>query len=322
MEICIIKLGADGDVLRTLALAEALKKKYKAKITWITRGDISEIVKLNKSVDEVFTIPYSSNKKFDRLYNFDVEKDALELADKISAKDKYGFYEEGNYPAAYNLGGEYYLNTMFDDELKKKNRKTYQEIMFDAAELEYKPEPYTIQISPKMKKYSDNFFKNNKLGNKEIIGIHMGASSRWPSKAWHVDNVKRFLKIASKDYDIILFGGPNEIEKQNNLVEECKKEGIKIFRNNPENTKEEFVALVNICEKIVCSDSLALHVSVGLGKKTLGLFFCTSPYEVEGYKLVTKIVSPMFSKFFPERMNEYNEELVKSIKAEEVFKAL
>ena len=77
-----------------------------------------------------------------------------------------------------------------------------------------------------------------------------------------------------------------------------------------------------MCSVLVCSDSYALHVALALSKKVVGLFFCTSPWEVEGYGLLKKVVSPKLSEFFPERSDKYNEGLVKSISAEEVLKAI
>ena len=57
-------------------------------------------------------------------------------------------------------------------------------------------------------------------------------------------------------------------------------------------------------------------------KKTVALFFCTSPEEVEGYGHLKKLVSPMLYDFFPEKQDQYSEELVNSISAEEVLKAI
>ena len=63
MKICIIKLGADGDVLRTLPIAKALKNKYtNAEITWITRGDIKELIKNLNYISEVTDIKDASEK--------------------------------------------------------------------------------------------------------------------------------------------------------------------------------------------------------------------------------------------------------------------
>ncbi|MEK6910292.1 MAG: glycosyltransferase family 9 protein [Nanoarchaeota archaeon] len=322
MKICIIKLGADGDVLRTLPLAKALKDKYReAEITWITKGDVKSLLENIDYIKNVSTVPYFGPEKFDLLYNFDIDDEAIKLADKIKADKKYGFGKDGDYPTALNSGASYYLNTMFDDELKKSNNKTYQEMMFMAAELHYEVEKYNLVLDENDKEYADKFKSGNNFGKKKVIGIHMGASSRWPSKVWAESKVIEFIKMADNEgYEIILFGGPNEVEKHELIINKLKKEGVNVYRNNPNNTKREFASLVNLCEVMICSDSLSLHVSIGLGKKTICLFFCTSPDEVEDYGILKKVVSPLFKNFFPEKMNEYSKELVESISAEEVMK--
>ncbi len=325
MKIGIIKLGADGDVLRTLPLAIALKKTYKAHITWITKGDISSLLKGMECIDELEVIPYTKKEKFDKLYNFDLEEDACNLAEHIVAGEKFGFYRQGGYPVAYNSGAEYYLNTVFDDALKKENKKTYQEMMFMVAELPYTMKEIAhITLTKKELMYAREFGAKHALRTGRIIGLHMGASSRWPSKVWSTENVKEFIiKAKKKGYDILLFGGPNEKEQHTQLVHDLTQEGINIAQNNPMNTKREFAALVDICGVMVCSDSLSLHVSLCRAKETVGLFFCTSPDEVEDYNgMLTKIVSPQLYDFFPERMNEYNEKLVNSIRVDDVLNAV
>ncbi|MEK6889310.1 MAG: glycosyltransferase family 9 protein [Nanoarchaeota archaeon] len=324
MKICIIKLGADGDVLRTIPLAKAIKKKYKnSQITWITKGDIGELLKSVKEIDNVLSVPYYGPDKFDILYNFDIDKDALELVKKIDADEKYGFYDDSGFPSVFNSGASYYLDTLFDDELKKINKKTYQEMMFMVAELKYEKEKYEIKLENEDKNYAEEFARKNRLNRGKLIGIHMGASSRWPSKVWHKENVKELIRKANKKgYDILLFGGPNEVEEHELLVKELEKEKIKIHRNNPKNSKKGFASLVNLCKVMVCSDSFALHVAIALNKKTVGLFFCTSPSEVEGYDLLIKIIADKLEEFFPEKMDKYDEELVKSISVDKVLEAV
>lgn len=321
MKICIIKLGAEGDVLRTLPIAKAIKKKHPdAEITWITKQGIVELLETNKYIDKISPLPYKGPTSFDKLYNFDVENEAIELANKIEAKEKYGFTNSDGYPAPFNSNAEYYLNTIFDDELKKSNKKTYQEMMFEAAELHHDKERYELVLNEEDKKYAKQFLEVNKLKSKKIIGIHMGASSRWPSKVWHSERMRNFIKISQKEgFEVLLFGGPNEVEYHKQFTIDLEKQGIKIHKNNPTNTKRQFASLVEICDVLICSDSFALHVSIGLGKKTIGLFFCTSAKEVEDYGLLRKVISHMLDDFFPGKMDKYDEELVKSITEDQVL---
>ena len=324
MKILIIKLGALGDVLRTIPIAEALKKKYpNSEITWITKKNALELFEGNKNIDYYFALPYESDKKFDLLYNFDIEKEATELASKVDADKKYGFSSEGDYPSAFNLGAEYYLNTLFDDEIKKTNMKTYQEMMFGAAELVYNKEMPQIYLSNKEIDYAEEFIKNNHLGKKEIIGIHMGAGPRWPSKAWSEERIKEFIKKAKDEgYDLVLFAGPEEKDKIKKLSSDLDKIGLSVSTNNPLNTVKEFSALVSKCNHIVCSDSFSLHISLAMKKPTIGLFFCTTPHEVEGYGLLKKIVSPLFDNFFPQKQDQFDEGLINSISSTEVLDAI
>lgn len=322
MKIAIIKLGALGDVVRTLSILPALKKKYPdSEVYWITKPESLELFEGNPYVKKVYSVPCEINEKFDILYNFDIEEEATELAKTIHADKKYGFYSDSGYPAAYNTGAEYYLNSLFDDELKRENKKTYQQMIFEAAELEYSKEHCPIFLNKKDLDYAEKFVKENKIDTRKLIGIHMGASSRWPSKVWHPENLKKFIIAArKKGFEILLFGGPNEMARMKEFVRDLEKEKVKIFINNPENTLKEFASLVNLCKKMVCSDSLALHVSLALKKPTMGLFFCTSPDEVEDYKLLKKLVSPLIYDYFPHKSDQYSEELVKSISPDEVLK--
>src|SRR3989344_699958 len=228
MKILIIKLGALGDVIRTLPIATAIKKKYKgSKIYWITKKESLEIFQDNPDIDYVFSLPYKAKDSFDILYNFDVENNATSLASKINAKKKDGFYKEGKYTAAFNLSAEYYLNTIFDDNLKKGNKKTYQEMMFEAAELKYKKEMPHIYLNKKDLDYTKRFISKNKINTKNLIGIHMGASQRWPSKSWSQERLKEFIiKAKKQNYQILLFAGPLEQEKQRSVVNELNKKNI------------------------------------------------------------------------------------------------
>ncbi len=327
MNIVIIKLGALGDVMRTTPIAEAIKKKYpESKITWVTKENALELLEGNPYIDKALFFPLQKEielDRFDLLYNFDIDKEAALLASEIKADKKYGFYLEGDYPVAFNPGAEYYLNTLFDDNLKKNNRKTYQEMMFDTAELSYNKEQPLIYLAEKDIEYASSFVRINNIDTEKLIGLHMGAGPRWPSKAWSKERIKEFIrKSKEKGYNILLFGGPDEKDKIFHLVNELKRDNLIIYHNNPNNSIKEFASLVNLCQKMVCSDSFSLHISLALNKPTVGLFFCTTPYEVEDYGLLKKIISPLYDVFFPEMQNKYSEELVNSITVDKALEAL
>jgi len=323
-KICIIKLGAKGDVIRTLPILKGIKKLHSdSEIVWITKSNIKDLIENNPLISKTVTIPFSTEEKFDILYNFDIEEEATSLAKKINANKKYGFYQQDGFAIAFNLGAEYYLNTLYDDSLKKTNKKTYQEMMFETAEIPYEKQHEKIYLTEDDKKFANEFLEAKNLQGKKIIGIHMGSGPRWPSKAWSESKIKEFIKEArKKSYEIILFGGPDEKDTHEKFVKELNENGLAIHQNNLENSNREFTALISLCDKVICSDSFALHVAIALDKETIALFFCSPPNEVEGYDLLTKISSSKLYDFFPEKMDQYSAELVNSITVNEVLQEL
>ncbi|MEK6919100.1 MAG: glycosyltransferase family 9 protein [Nanoarchaeota archaeon] len=323
-KVAIIKLGAKGDVVRTMHLLPGIKEKYpNSEVYWFTKKESVEILNNSPLIKKVYSIPVVIKDNFDVLFNLDIDEEATKLAGELTAKKKYGFWSNGGFVECFNMGAQYYLNTTFDDELKKSNKKTYQEMMFSAADLSYNKQFCGITLNEESLSYAELFLKSHGLVGKKIIGLHVGASKRWPSKMWHEDNIKDFIKkVKRKGYEVLLFGGPGESEQIKNLSSDLKKDGINVLSNNSKNSDLEFASLVNSCLMIVCSDSFALHVAVSLKKKTAGLFFCTSPDEVESYGFLVKLVSPRLYDFFPEKSDLYDEPLTKSISADSVIKAL
>ena len=224
MKIAVIKLGAKGDVIRTLPIAEAIKKKYpNSELNWITRENISDLLDGNPHIAKVLSLPFKTKDKFDVLYNLDFEEEASALAMSIPAIKKYGFYSEAGFPASFNIGAQYYLNTIFDDELKRTNKKTYQEMIFEAADLIFNKEKSVIYLSEKDKSFAEEFIKENKINKEKLIGLHMGAGPRWPSKAWSQQKIREFITLARKEgYEILIFVGPDELDKIQNLKNQLK----------------------------------------------------------------------------------------------------
>lgn len=317
-------MGAKGDVVRTLSILPKIKKVFpESEITWITKDNTKELFYNNPHVDNVLSSDENINDDFDILLSLDMDKEASDMALKINAKEKKGFFIDGEYPAAFNIGAEYYVNTFFDDELKKENNKTVQEMYFMASDLDYSNEHCPIFLSDEEKEIGENFKINNFVKDRKIVGIHIDSSSRWPSRFWTEDYVLDFVRLAKKaDFEIMLFGSPKKEGKMQKIIDVLYKDGIRVNTNNGYWNDRQFFSLVNMCDMMITPDSFSMHVSLALKKPTITLFFCTSPYEIESYGILKKIVSSKLYDFFPQRMNEYSEELVKSISPEEVLKAV
>ena len=330
-KILILKLGALGDVLRTTALLPAIKEKYgpATKITWVVREEGKELLKDNQHIDNI--LPYSQEtvlrlqqEKFDVLFSLEVGPPATNLANLINSKEKYGFYvADDGHPAAFTKDAESYLNTVFSNAINHATKKTYQEMMATVCNLHYKNNPYTLSLTKEEQAYAKNFLNAKCTKGKKLLGITVGAGGRWQSKAWHPSRIIEFIEMvkAKTDDEIILLGGEKESVVMQKIIEQLKKKQITVLHNESTNTLRQFAAIINCCDRIITNDTLALHLAIALNKKTIALFFCTPWWQIETFNgLATPRISPLVEKHFMD--DRYDEQLMKSISANEVFEKL
>ncbi len=328
-KILIIKLGAMGDVLRTTCILPALRKKYGPDILvyWMTNLESVNFLKNNSFIDKI--LPYNlenvlriQQEKFDILFALEIDSPSTLLANLINADEKFGYFFDNGTTSCFNESAEDYLETAFLNHIKIKNRKTYQQLIIKTCELSpyYSKEKPIFNLTNKDFEFAKQFkLKNNIQEGDKVIGINIGSADRWASKFWNNEKIKQLIRQA-KAYKIVILAGPNEIKKQENLIRELKKEGIFLINNNPRNTLREFASVVNVCDVIICGDTMVLHLALALGKKIISLFFSTPSWEIESYNNITKLTSPLLEKYF--FINQYVPELAESISIEQVLKAL
>lgn len=321
-KILIIQLGAMGDVVRSTSILPAIKEKYgrNTKIIWLTSSECKFFLENSQYVDEILIYDKEiylrlQQEHFDILFNLEIAPPATLLANLINAKEKFGYYfDKDGHPSVFNKRAETYLYTAFSDYLNRTTKKSYQEMIFEALDLVYKKQNYAFK--PKINEgYILAFLKKNNLKEEDkIIGINIGSASRFPSKTWHLDNVKNFIEQIKEGYKIILLGGPNELKILNKIKE------IPVIINDFNNTLEEFCSVLSVCKILITGDSLHLHLAISMKIPTIALFFTTPPWQVETYDFVKVLTSPLLQDYF--MSDQYHEGLTKSISSEEVLECL
>ena len=324
-KILILKLGAMGDVVRGTTILTSLKEKYgqDSHITWVIEESSKEILYNNPYVDRI--LPYNNEtalilqqEKFDVLLSLEVAPPSTLIANLIDSKEKYGFYfDKDGHPSAYNKGAAGYLETVFSNKLSKNCKKSHQEMLFNNVELEYHKQDYVLSLEDYEKDYASKIIHDKK---RKLAGINVGSGGRWVSKMWHPDLIIEFIKKIHKDYDVILLGGKREEDLLKKIEDSIKKKGISTLKNNPGNSVREFMAVIDACDLIITGDTMALHLAIGLKKKTIALFFCTPPWQIEDYPFLKKIISPLLDKYYMD--DRYIEDLVASISTDEVLGAI
>lgn len=300
-KILIIKLGAQGDVLRTTSILQGLREKYKnPHITWITREDSTELLEDNDYIDKIMSYDSSETisrlmvEEFDLVLGLDTSPDSAVLTSLAKGKEKRGFGLNRKgcvYPM--NPQSEYWFEMGVSDDLKRKNRRTYQKIMFEIVGIDPKDYEIILNVLPEYNIFAREFCRKYKINESNlIIGLNTGAGERWRLKKWTIEGYLSLIREIKKNLkaQILLFGGPAEVERNRTLLNSA---GLNVIDTGSNNTLKQFSAFLNLCDVIVTGDTLALHVALALGKKVVALFGPTSSYEVELYGRGKKIVPDM-----------------------------
>ncbi len=304
MNILIIKLGAIGDVIRTTSILPGLKNKYKnCKIDWVTKKESFDVLRNNNMINGVFLIDKNTEnklrqKKYNLIISLDDDYEACELATKVNSKKIIGSYLANNkktYAKGSSLWFDMGLISRFGkqeaDILKAKNKKSYQEIMHKILDLKYKKqEPMLILDKPELA-FGKKFAQQNNIKKTDlVVGVNAGAGGRWEDKKLSIEKTAELtdaLNKKIKNIKIILFGGPEEMERNKKIKQLVK---TSIIDAGCDNSLMEFASLVNLCNVLVTSDSLALHVGIALKKKIVVFFYPTSSSEIELYGRGIKII--------------------------------
>jgi|TARA_B100002003_G_C14087219_1_gene522987 heptosyltransferase-2 len=304
MDILIIKLGAIGDVLRTTAILPGLREKYPdSLVTWVTKADSFDILKNNEFIDKLHLIQENLAEKFkdvefDLVINLDDDLEACKLASSLRSKKIIGTYLDDDKKVYTDDSSSWFemgLISKFGkekaDELKALNKKTYQSILFDILGIENKDYEPQLNLQNEDIRFGKKFLERNEVNKKALlIGINTGAGGRWQDKKLSVEQTVELIKKLDdevKNKKLILFGGPEEKERNKEILE---KSDVNVIDAGCENTLMEFASLVNLCKILITSDSLAMHIGIALKKKVICFFYSTSSSEIELYNRGIKII--------------------------------
>jgi ADP-heptose:LPS heptosyltransferase len=299
--ILIVKLAAIGDVLRTTPLLSGLKRAYpQSHITWVVDREALPLLQNIALIDRLLPFDFSSllpleQEKFDLIIGLEKEPRGAAFVSKCRGREKRGFGlgPEGNiYPL--QQAGEYAYLLGLDDELKFfRNEKTYPELIFQVAKLDYRQDEYLLDLSSEDTAFAARFAKRIGLKKgEEVVGLNTGAGDVFANKAWTVEGYLELIRRLKKEprTRLLLLGGPRERERNSQIVRQARGA---VTDAGCENTLGQFAALVRLCDVVVTGDTITLHLAIALKKKVVALFGPTCAQEIELYGRGEKIVSSL-----------------------------
>lgn len=294
----ILKLGAAGDVLRTTPLLRALKRSHpRSHVTWVVDPESVPLLRNNPYVDRILTPGLDTLtrlvvEQYDLLLCLDKADRATGLAVTVRAGRKVGFgMTEYGTLCALNPEAEYALLLGISDELKfHRNRKTYQEIIFEAAGLKYHGEEYVLEVEEEAAAWSAEV-RAGLPGSGPIVGLNTGAGPVFAGKTWPVPHTARLARRlhAELGCSVLLLGGEREQERNREIGRLAGGDVV----DPGSQPVPRFAALVDLCDVVVSGDTLGMHVAIARRKQVVALFGSTCAGEIDlygrGERLVTGV---------------------------------
>ncbi len=303
IRILIIKLAADGDVLRTTCLLPKLKDKYpNAHITWITAQSAKPLLEKNPYVDRIWAppeqyMPELMAEQFDLVINTDTDAHSCALTSVVSGKEFRGFKLNQNGTVLHLSDAALHWMKMGKwDDLKRKNRNTYPEIIYKVCGFEGPIYGPILNLSKKENRDAKEYLANRGWKNNSprlVVGMNTGAGSRWKRKSLPINTLHQvisLLKEKEPDIDIFILGGPEEEMKNRQLTADSSDNIIHTGTKNP---LRRFAAIINHIDIMFAADTLAMHIGMALKKHVITHFGPTSSWEIDmrgkGQKLVPNL---------------------------------
>jgi ADP-heptose:LPS heptosyltransferase len=298
--LLIVKLDAMGDVLRSTALLPPLVEAHpRAAITWITRKESVPLLQRNPYIAEVLefgpeALVHLQTRSFDRVINLDASKTSAALATAARSERKDGFVlDERGYVQPTNDAARGWLEAGIFDDIKRQGTSTYQDRMADILGLAGRQHRYVFELTDDERARGRAHLESIGLDSRRpVIGLNTGAGGRWPLKQWREAGYVELIASLGNQADVqfLLLGGPGEKERNERLK---SASNVPLLDPGCDNSARHFSALLSHADVVVTGDTLAMHMSLALGRRTVVLFGPTSAAEIELYGLGEKVVPKM-----------------------------
>ena len=322
--ILILKTAALGDVLRTTSILPGLHAAHGApRIEWVAARGAVDLVRTHPLVARVHALDPADpaacsalraelcQTNWTLVVSLDDEAPLCELAAALPCARLAG--------ATLVDGARGYTDDVaewFDmgllsrhgkrraDELKVLNRRSQPAIY--ASMLGIAMGRPRLELPSTELDGARVFWRDHGLDDGvPVVGLNTGAGGRWRSKML---SVEKTVELASRVQSalggavtFVLFGGADERERNQQIAAACEGR-VRLVDAGVDNALLDFTARVGLCDVLVTSDSLALHVGLARGVRIVSFFAPTSAAEIELYGQGEKVVStsPDYCSYQPD----------------------
>lgn len=272
--ILIIKLGATGDVIRTTPLLRALVEQYpQHQIWWITQTvDVLPQAVHKRLPFDAASMMVVQATAFDIAINLDKDPPACALMHHVQATTKYGFTWHNGTPAPIDANATPKFVTGLFDDANKANTLSYPQEIFAICDIPWQGQEYLIDTPT-----TTPLAIAADAGT--VVGLNTGCGDRWLAREWPIASWMELIqRIHDAGMQAVLLGGPAEHSRNQEIARHTGAiyQGVHPYK--------AFFAIVQQCDVVVTTVTMALHAAIGL-RKPVVLFnniFNRNEFELYG----------------------------------------
>lgn len=326
--ILIIKTAALGDVLRTTSILPGLHAAHGTPaIEWVAAHGAVDLVRTHPLLERVHGVDASDTEQMSRLgallrrtrwtrvVSLDDEAPLCQLAaslacDRLTGATMVDGARSYTEDAAewFDMGLLSRLGKRRADELKVLNRRSQPAIY--ATLLGVAMGRPRLQLPETELAWARGFAQLHGLDDgRALTGLNTGAGGRWRGKMLPVERTVEtcvlYAHEAHRRTVFLVLGGQAEVERNRAIHAGLLSRGLAAVDAGNDHSLLRFAALVDRCDLLLTSDSLALHMAVARGVPSVSFYAPTSAAEIETWGTGDKVVSsaPDYCSYLPDADN-------------------
>ncbi|MDD3013136.1 MAG: lipopolysaccharide heptosyltransferase II [Candidatus Gastranaerophilales bacterium] len=294
IKILIVRLSAIGDVIHSLPILNALKKKFpEANISWVVEDKAADILLNNPLIDKVFIIPKKRWKKegfsFNNIREFfdiisSIRKEEFDIAIDLQELFKSGIitYLSGAKRRIAHAKTREFADIFINEKLEAHdifdpNKMIIERYLEPAKYLGASIDEIKFSLPPvnaETKAYIDNLLQNIDKSKPVIV---FSPATIWPTKHWIESYWSELLEKLSSDNNIIFIGSENDNALINRITAKINTQNYISIAGKT--TLLDLIELFNRTNILVTPDTGPAHIANATEKPIIISIFGATSYK-------------------------------------------
>ena len=273
--ILLIRLSSLGDIVLTSPAIRAVRSHFpNARISMLVASQSADLLTENPHLDEVIQFDRHAKDKdtaemvrlfrvlrerqFDLTIDFQRKFRTSLLAYSSGAKCRVGYHQPNGILCSVRVpdSSGHAIDRYF--------------ALLQAVGIEAKDRTLELFITESDRTYAREAMEKQGICiDRPTVGLFPGAG--WKLREWMPDRFAAIGDRLVKDFDaqVLVFGGPNECQLANHVIDLMTEQAISFAGNHP---IRQLAALIERCNLFLTNDTGPMHIAAALRTPTIALF--------------------------------------------------